>query len=45
MRFVEILSHLTGLRSPVFGVSWNPPEPHVGSRGASPDQGVHCEVE
>lgn len=29
MRFKEVLARLTGLSSPVFGVSWNPPEPHV----------------
>lgn len=29
MRFKEIMTRLTGLSSPVFGVSWNPPEPHV----------------
>ena len=29
MRFQEILARLTGLSSPVFGVSWDPPEPHV----------------
>ena len=29
MRFKEILSRLTGLSVPVFGVSWNPPEPEV----------------
>ena len=29
MRFREVLARLTGLSSPVFGVSWNPPEPHV----------------
>jgi hypothetical protein len=29
MRFKEVLARLTGLSSPVFGVSWNPPELHV----------------
>jgi|TARA_B100002003_G_scaffold228901_1_gene237659 hypothetical protein len=29
MNFREIVSRLTGLSSPVFGVSWNPPEPQV----------------
>ncbi len=29
MRFKEILARVTGLSSPVFGVSWNPPEPEV----------------
>jgi hypothetical protein len=29
MRFKEILGRLTGLSSPIFGVSWNPPEPDV----------------
>ncbi len=29
MRLKEIMTRLTGLSSPVFGVSWNPPEPHV----------------
>jgi len=29
VRFKEVLARLTGLSSPVFGVSWNPPEPQV----------------
>lgn len=29
MKFKEIISRLTGLSSPIFGVSWNPPEPHI----------------
>lgn len=29
MRFKEILARVTGLSSPVFGVSWHPPEPEV----------------
>ncbi len=29
MRFKEIIARLTGFSSPVFGVSWNPPEPSV----------------
>lgn len=29
MKFVEIISRLTGFSIPVFGVSWNPPEPDV----------------
>ena len=29
MRFKGILARVTGLSSPVFGVSWNPPEPEV----------------
>ncbi|WP_456429082.1 DUF6650 family protein [Rhodocaloribacter sp.] len=29
MKFKEIASRLTGFSVPVFGVSWNPPEPEV----------------
>jgi len=29
VRFKEVLARVTGLSSPVFGVSWNPPEPEV----------------
>jgi hypothetical protein len=29
MRFREVASRLTGISSPVFGVSWSPPEPEV----------------
>ncbi|MCK6484839.1 MAG: hypothetical protein HUU22_04540 [Phycisphaerae bacterium] len=29
MKFKEIASRLTGFSIPVFGVSWNPPEPEV----------------
>ena len=29
MRFREVIARITGLSSPVFGVSWNPPEPEV----------------
>lgn len=29
MKFREVLSRLTGLSSPVFGVSWNPPEAEI----------------
>ena len=29
MRFKEIASRLTGFSVPVFGVSWNPPEPEI----------------
>jgi hypothetical protein len=29
MKFEEIASRITGFSSPVFGVSWNPPEPEV----------------
>ncbi|MEA2711547.1 MAG: hypothetical protein QOF78_4148 [Phycisphaerales bacterium] len=29
MRFKEIVTRLTGFSVPIFGVSWNPPEPHV----------------
>lgn len=29
MRFTEIAARLTGISSPVFGVSWNPPEAEV----------------
>lgn len=29
MRFTEIATRLTGVSSPVFGVSWNPPEAEV----------------
>ncbi len=27
MKFAEVCSHLTGLSCPIFGASWNPPEP------------------
>jgi len=29
VRFKEIIGRVTGLSSPVFGVSWNPPEPEI----------------
>ena len=29
MKFQEIANRLTGISVPVFGVSWNPPEPQV----------------
>lgn len=29
MKFAEIISRLTGVSTPIFGVSWNPREPHV----------------
>lgn len=29
MKFREVVSRLTGFSVPVFGVSWNPPEPEV----------------
>jgi hypothetical protein len=29
MRFTEIVSRLTGFSIPIFGVSWNPPEPDI----------------
>jgi hypothetical protein len=29
MKFKEITSRLTGISCPIFGVSWNPPEPEV----------------
>jgi len=29
MRFKEIVGRLSGFNVPVFGISWNPPEPHV----------------
>jgi hypothetical protein len=29
MKFSEIASSITGFSTPVFGVSWNPPEPEV----------------
>lgn len=29
MKFEEVASRITGFSSPVFGVSWNPPEPEV----------------
>ena len=29
MRFKEIASRLTGFSTPVFGVSWNPPQAHI----------------
>lgn len=29
MKFNEVLSRITGLSCPVFGVSWNPPEPEI----------------
>jgi len=29
VRFKEVLARLTGLSSPIFGVSWSPPEPQI----------------
>jgi hypothetical protein len=29
MTFKEVLNHLTGISSPLFGVSWNPPYAEV----------------
>lgn len=29
MRFKEVLARLTGFSVPVFGVSWDPPEPEI----------------
>lgn len=29
MKFKEILSRVTGLSVPIFGISWNPPEPEI----------------
>jgi len=29
VKFAEVLSRVTGLSSPIFGVSWNPPESEV----------------
>lgn len=29
LKFNEIASRLTGISIPIFGVSWNPPKPHV----------------
>ena len=29
MKFEEVLSRITGFSVPVFGVSWNPPQPEV----------------
>jgi hypothetical protein len=29
MRFAEIVNRLTGFSTPIFGISWNPPEPEI----------------
>ncbi|MFT6556953.1 DUF6650 family protein [Sneathiella sp.] len=29
MKFKEVASRVTGLSSPIFGISWNPPEPEI----------------